>query len=137
VGVPGNRSMTSWQRYVIPSRMWKPGGSLYGRFTLILKMLSIGSPTDLFQTFQGYGIGNTFITGIKRMYEGATSLVQINDHQYGPITIRCVVRQGCPISIAVCALCLHPFHRILDLQPPGIRIGRRTAPQQWWLMSMS
>jgi hypothetical protein len=27
----------------------------------------------LFQTLQGYGIGNAFIAGMKRMYEGAMS----------------------------------------------------------------
>jgi len=42
----------------------------------------------LFQTHQGYGVGNAFIAGIKRMYEGNTSAVQINGHQYGPIPIR-------------------------------------------------
>jgi len=43
-GVPGNRSLTRWQRYVIPSRMHKAGGSLYECFPLILKTLLIGSP---------------------------------------------------------------------------------------------
>ena len=45
----------------------------------------------LFQTLQGYGIGNAFIAGMKRMYEVATSSVQINVHQYGPIPIRYAV----------------------------------------------
>jgi len=82
----------------------------------------------LFQTLQGYIIGNAFIAGISRMYEGATSSVQINGHQYGPIPIRCAVRQGCPMSVALYALCLHPFLRLLDLNLRGIRIGRRTRP---------
>jgi len=82
----------------------------------------------LFQTLQGYGIGNAFIAGIKRMYEGAMSSFQIIGHHYGPIPIRCAVRQGCPMSMALYALCLHPFLRLLDLELPGIRIGRRTRP---------
>ena len=82
----------------------------------------------LFQTLQGYVIGNAFIAGMKRMYEGATSSVQINGHQYGPIPIRCAVWQGCPMSMALYALCLHPFLRLLDLKLPGVRIGRRTRP---------
>jgi len=49
----------------------------------------------LFQTLQGCGIENAFIAGIKKMYIGATSSVQINGHHYGPIQIRCAVRQGC------------------------------------------
>ena len=36
----------------------------------------------LFQKLQGYGIGNAFIAGIERMYEGTTSSVQINGYQY-------------------------------------------------------
>jgi len=68
------------------------------------------------------------MAGIKRMYEGATSSVQINGHQYGPIPIRCAVRHGCPMSMTPYALCLHPFLRLLDLKVPGIRIGRRTRP---------
>ena len=79
----------------------------------------------LFQTPQGYGIGNKFI---KRMYEGAMSLVQINGYQYGTIPIRCSVRQGCPMNMALYPLCLHPFLRLLDLKLPGIMIGRRTRP---------
>jgi hypothetical protein len=82
----------------------------------------------LFQTLQGYGIGDPFITGIKRMYEGATSSVQINGHPYGPIPIRCAVHQGYPMSMALYALCLHPFLRLLGLKLPGIRIGHRSRP---------
>ena len=62
------------------------------------------------------------------MYEGATSSVKINGHQYGPIPIRCAVRKACPMSMALYALCLHPFLRLLDLKLPGIRIAHRTHP---------
>ena len=62
------------------------------------------------------------------MYEGATSSVQINGHQYGPIPIRCAVRQVCPMSMALYALCLHPFLRLLEIKLPGIRVGRRARP---------
>jgi len=79
----------------------------------------------LFQTLQGYGVGNAFIAGIKRMYEGATSSIKINGQQYGPIPIRCAVRQECPMSVALYALCLHLFLLFLDLKLPGIRIGGR------------
>jgi len=78
----------------------------------------------LFQTLLGYGIGNAFIASVKRMYEGATPSVQIIGHKYGPIPIRCAVRQGCPMSMTIYALCLHPFLHLLDLKRPGVRIGR-------------
>ena len=32
------------------------------------------------------------------------------------------------MSMALYAVCLHPFLRLLELKPPGIRIGRRTRP---------
>jgi len=35
---------------------------------------------NVFQTLQGCGIGNAFIAGIKRMYEGATFSVEINGY---------------------------------------------------------
>ena len=62
------------------------------------------------------------------MYEAATSFVQINGHTYGPIPIRCAVRQACPMTMALCDLCLYPFHHLLDLKLPGIRLGRRSRP---------
>jgi len=82
----------------------------------------------LFQTLHEYGIGDTFITGISRVYTDATSSVQINGHHYGSTPIRCDVRQGCPMSVAFYALCLYPFLRLLERNLPGIRVGRRSRP---------
>jgi len=62
------------------------------------------------------------------MYADATSSVQINGHHYGPKPIRCAVRQGCPKSMALYALCLHAFLRLLELKLPCVRIGRRSRP---------
>ena len=81
-----------------------------------------------FQTLQADGIGNAFIAGIKRMYEFATSSVQINGHQYGTIPILCVLRHGFPMTKVFYALCLHPLIRLLDLKLPGIRIWHRRHP---------
>ena len=80
----------------------------------------------LFKILLGYGNGNAFIAGSKRMCEGATFSVEINGHHYGPTPIRCAVRQGCPMSMALYALCLRRFLRLLDLKLPDIRIRRRT-----------
>ena len=104
------------------------------RVTLCVLSLAFKNAFDriahnyLFQTLQGYGIGKAFIAGIKRLYEVATPSVQINGHEYGSIPIRCAVRQDCPMSMALYALCLHPFLHFLDLNLPGIRTGRRTGP---------
>jgi len=65
------------------------------------------SHTYLHSIFQCYGLGDPFIDRLKRMYEGATSSVQLNGPIHGPIPTRCAIRQGCPLSILLYALCLH------------------------------
>ena len=81
----------------------------------------------LFQTLQKYGISDPFIHGIRNMYEGASSNVQINGHSYGPIPIQCGVRQGCPMSMMLYALCLQPFLNFLNRKMAGIKIGNKTS----------
>ena len=84
----------------------------------------------LFQVLQSYGINDEFRKGIEHMYHGATSSVQINGQLYGTIPIRSAVRQGCPMSMALYTLCLHPLLQYLDQQLTGVKIGRsarRTA----------
>jgi len=94
------RQLTRWQRYVIPSRMRKARGSRYACFPLILKMLSIGSPTTTCFKYSR----DTALEMHLSLYEGATSIVQINGHQYSPIPIPCAVRQGFPMSMALYTL---------------------------------
>ena len=62
------------------------------------------------------------------MYDGATSSIQLNGQTYGSIPIRCGIRQGCPISMVLYNLCLHPLLRMLEQRLPGIKIGRRARP---------
>jgi hypothetical protein len=63
------------------------------------------------------------------MYSDATASVQINDTLVGPISIQCGVRQGCPLSMSLYALCLHPLPCALyDLQGPRIRRRKRCQP---------
>ena len=59
------------------------------------------------------------------MYEGATSSIQINGHQYGPIPVRCAVRQGCPMSMALYTLGLHQLLKVLEQKLPGLRMGNQ------------
>jgi hypothetical protein len=59
---------------------------------------------------------------IKSLYEGATASVQINGH----IPIKCSIRQGCPLSMQLYALCLNPFLRMLDEKLNGIRLRHRS-----------
>jgi hypothetical protein len=63
----------------------------------------------LFQILQLYGISNWFIERLQTLYENATASVQINGILAGPIQIHSAVRPGCPLSMVLYALCLHPF----------------------------
>ena len=62
---------------------------------------------------------------MRRMYENATSTIQINGYRSGPIPTRCSDRQECPMSTLLFALCLNPLLRTLENRLTGIRIGRR------------
>ena len=59
------------------------------------------------------------------MYGETASYIQINSHVAEPIPIHSSVRQGCPMSMLLLALCVDPLLRILDQKLPGIRIGKR------------
>ena len=59
------------------------------------------------------------------MYENATSTIQINGHQSGPIPIRSSVRQGSPMSMLLYALCLNPLLCTLENKLTGLRIKQR------------
>jgi hypothetical protein len=63
----------------------------------------------LFAILHSIGISDHFVTLLKTMYTNVMSYVQINVHLHGPIPIRRGVRQGCPLSMAIFTMCLHPF----------------------------
>jgi len=63
----------------------------------------------IFQILEGYGISEWFIDRIRSMYENATASLQINGALAGHIPIQSAIRQGCPLSMALYALCLIPF----------------------------
>jgi hypothetical protein len=80
----------------------------------------------LFHILQRYGISPWFVERIHALYDQLTASVQINGSLAGNIPIRCGVNQGCPLSVALFALCLHPLIRALEDSLPSIKIGRHT-----------
>jgi len=71
------------------------------------------SHTYLLTILQSRCYSDAFIERIKHMYNNATFVVQINGHFSGPVPIHCSVRQECPLSMTLFALCLNPvFHRL-------------------------
>jgi hypothetical protein len=81
------------------------------------------SHSYLFKILRRYGITQCFIERIRNLYNGATASIQINGTTTGQIPIRCAVGQGCPLSMALCALCLHPLLRTLEETLNGLHIG--------------
>ena len=80
----------------------------------------------LFTLLKTYGFSEEFQQCIKSMYKGTTSSVQINGHISSPIPIQCSIRQGCPLSMQLFALCLNPLLCMLDEKLTGIQIGLRS-----------
>ena len=80
----------------------------------------------LFHILQRYGISPWFVERIHALYDQAMASVQINGSLAGRIPIRSGVRQGCPLSVALYALCLHPLISALEDSLPSIKIGRNT-----------
>jgi hypothetical protein len=84
----------------------------------------------LFKMLEIYGFSNRFQRCIQEMYGNATSAVHVNGCRSGNFTIKCSVRQGCPLSTQLFALCIDPLLCAIDETLKGIRIGRgdnRTA----------
>ena len=69
-----------------------------------------------------YGISEWFIERINTLYDGAYASVQINGMLTEHIPIQCAVRQGCPLSMVLYALCLHPLLCTLENKLTGIHI---------------
>jgi len=78
----------------------------------------------LFAILEKYAISKCVITGIKNLYTKATSSVQINGYMSGPIPTQCSIRQGCPMSMQLYALCLHPLLTLLNEKAARLQIGR-------------
>ena len=82
----------------------------------------------LFTILRNYGLSTHFVTLLQALYSEATSTVQINGHLHGPFPIQCGVRQGCPLSMALYTLALHPLLADLERRLPGVRLGRGSRP---------
>jgi len=80
----------------------------------------------LFHILRRYGISHRFTERISNLYDGSMASIQINGILKGQIPIYCAVRQGCPLSMVLYALCLHPLLRILEDRIPGIHIRGTT-----------
>jgi endonuclease/exonuclease/phosphatase family metal-dependent hydrolase len=86
--------------------------------------------TYLYEILRAHGLSTKIQEQIQSMYEEATASVQINGHISTPIPILSSIRQGCPLSMHLYALCLNPLLHMLDTKLSGIQTDptkQRTA----------
>jgi hypothetical protein len=61
------------------------------------------------------------------MYEGTTASVQINGYLSTPFPIRSSIRQGCPLSVVLYALCLNAILYMIVEVTKEIRVNTRST----------
>ena len=77
------------------------------------------------EILSAHGFSASFIQRITRRQNNATSELQINDFRSSLIPIKSSIRQGCPLSMLLYAICLNPLIQSLEKNLSGIKIGRR------------
>jgi hypothetical protein len=82
------------------------------------------SHTYLFEILRSYGISDRYLERLRMMYTKAVSVVQINGHMSDPLPIGCSIRQGCPLYMALFALCIIPLIQCLEENLQGVRFNR-------------
>jgi hypothetical protein len=82
------------------------------------------SHTYLFEILRSYGFSDRVLERVRIMYTKAVSVVQINGHMSDPLPIGCSIRQGCPLSTALFALCINPLIQCLEENLQGVRFNR-------------
>jgi hypothetical protein len=80
--------------------------------------------TYLYSVLERYGFGDCMTGNIRNLYESATSLAHINGYLSQPVKIKSSIRQGCPMSMLLFALCLDPLIRKITEAIAGCRPTR-------------
>jgi hypothetical protein len=77
----------------------------------------------LFRTLQAHGIDEWLIERIKALYDQATTAIQLQGLSVGRIPIRSGIRQECPLSIILFALCIQPLLNSMEGCLAGLAMG--------------
>jgi hypothetical protein len=76
-----------------------------------------------------YGLPPLFCERVRALYNTATASVRVNSQVSRTFHVRCGVRQGCPLSMALFGLVLHPLLTAIEKQVPGLFVdGERAIP---------
>ena len=67
----------------------------------------------MYKVLQQMGFTDKFVGTLQTLYKDAHSRIQINGFLSKPVPIQRSVRQGCPLSMSLFALCVEPFIRLV------------------------
>ena len=71
----------------------------------------------LFRTLSAFGFGENFISHIKLMYKTPECLLKINHELTTPFRFSRGIRQGCPLSGSLYAICIEPLLHFIRKNP--------------------
>ncbi|MEE8114299.1 MAG: reverse transcriptase family protein, partial [Nitrososphaerales archaeon] len=74
----------------------------------------------LFEVLERFGLGSTFISYIKILYNNIYSVLKINNELVAPLSINKGLRQGCPLSRLLYALSIEPLLVSLRCRLTGV-----------------
>ena len=75
------------------------------------------------ETLHAYGFSKPFIHRIMGLYRNATTEIQINGFRSNSIPIKLSIRQGCPLSMLLYAICINPLLQSLEEGITGVKTG--------------
>jgi len=79
------------------------------------------------EVLRATGHGNPFLDRVMGLYRNASSEVQINGFRSSLFPIHGSIKQGCPLSMQLFAICLNPLIHTLEEALTGIRLGQGCA----------
>jgi hypothetical protein len=69
---------------------------------------------NLYAVLEHYGFGPFMCGNIRKLYDGAESVAQINGFLTQPVEVKSGIRQGCPLSTILFTLCLDSLIRTIN-----------------------
>uniref|UniRef100_A0A8C4WRH2 Reverse transcriptase domain-containing protein n=1 Tax=Eptatretus burgeri TaxID=7764 RepID=A0A8C4WRH2_EPTBU len=131
------------QCYCVPKR------SIYDNISLVRDIIELckESPKDLglllldqekafdrvdhrylFEVLERFGLGSTFISSIKILYNNIYSVLKINNELVAPLSINKGIRQGCPLSGLLYALSIEPLLVSVHCRLTGVSLSQLERP---------
>lgn len=84
----------------------------------------------LFRSLKAFGFGDLFISWIKLLYSGVSTMLKVGGGLSQPVSVRRGIRQGCPLSGMLYTLAIEPLLRQLGKNLDGFLIeGQKAKPK--------